>query len=309
MNKLQNMMIGIALGDAFGAGYEFAFKERSKFHDVDINNYRKHNNPNFNHKQGMYTDDTQMSIGVAKLLVSGKQFNHINLANSFVDTYKQDPIKGYARGFQAFLNSISDGNDFLSKIRPDSKRNGAAMRAVPIGLVNDLEKVIKYAKINAHLTHNNSKGISSSVAVALLSHNNFYNGENPNIKKDIIPIIEKIDEETANYLQEVSQMKEFDAELLFGIKHKDKGVPCNGMRTAGAVMHILYNYNTPKDILIESVRLGGDTDSVASIALGIHMINDSFDNLPKPLYDKLTNYKFGKDYLLELGNKLNEKYN
>jgi ADP-ribosyl-[dinitrogen reductase] hydrolase len=308
MGKLQNMLIGIALGDAFGAGYEFAFRERRQFHDVELSRFTSHPNPEFNKQPGMYTDDTQMSIAVAELLAGDDGFNHLNLAESFVRAYKRDPMVGYAKGFKAFLDSISDGEEFLVKIRPESERNGAAMRAVPIGAVKDLENVVRYGIINANLTHNTPKGIASSIATAVISHYNVYHGRNPDIESELIPVVEDVDYKTAFYLRSISQMNGFEPELLLDSKYKDMGVPCDGMITVGAVIYLLSNFNNPEDILVESVRLGGDTDSVASIALGIHMINQPLKVLPKQLYEGLTNHKFGRDYLLKLGDALEKKY-
>jgi ADP-ribosyl-[dinitrogen reductase] hydrolase len=248
----------------------------------------------------MYTDDTQMSIAIAELLVSGKEFNRENLADKFVECYKRDPIKGYAKNFQKFLDSVSSGKEFIEKINPDSIRNGAAMRAVPIGVIKDLDTVVEYAKINASLTHNTSKGIASSVAVALMSHFSLYSGyvydDKTFVKLMVIPRIAKIDYVTADYINLILE------------KHAAKGVPCDGMRTAGAMAYLLTNFYGPKRMLEESIKLGGDVDSVASISLGIRLINDDIWHLPSFLYDDLTNHKYGRDYILSLGTHLEEKF-
>ncbi len=307
MNPLQKMLLGIAIGDALGAGYEFAFERREKFNNVDITKFCSHPNPNFHHQPGMYTDDTQMSIAVAELLASNQEFNCHNLAKFLVQAYKRDPITGYAGRFQAFLDSVSDEQEFLSKIRPDSERNGAAARAVPIGAVRDLEKLVQYAKVNANLTHNTPKGIASSVAVALISHNNLYYGYNSNTNSELIQLIKMIDDETASYLKWVLQMKDLDAELLFGLEWKDKGVPCDGMRTVGAVLYLLSNFDSLQEILTQAIKLGGDTDSIASIVLGIKLMHKPLDELPQQLYTGLTHHQFGRDYLLRLGEILYQK--
>jgi ADP-ribosylglycohydrolase len=308
------MHIKIAIGDAFGAGNEFRYPKLSKYQDLTLDKYIKSAYPDSDHFAGMYTDDTQMSIGVTELLLSDKEFNKENLATSFVECYKRDPIVGYAEHFQKFLDSINSGSEFIEKIKPTSIRNGAAMRAVPIGAIYDQDKVIEYATINAQLTHDTPKGIASSVTVALMSHFAFQEDYSfnsvivPTMKYVILPVIKNIDLETFQYLHDVVDMKKFDPELLFGKKHATKGVPCDGMRTVGAVTYILSNFYKSEDILLESVKLGGDTDSVASIALGIGSMHDSVDNLPKFLYDDLTNHKYGRDYLLGLDDKLAKKF-
>ncbi len=308
-NKVQNMMLGIAIGDAFGAGYEFAYKDVKLFEqNLDISCYRKNPNRKFSfYRPGMYTDDTQMSIGVAELLVSDDEFNHQNLAECFVNCYKRDPIRGYAKGFQEFLDSVSSGKELLEKIRPNSERNGAAMRSVPLGIIKDLETLVKYAKINSEITHNTSKGIASSAAVALLSHDYFYNKGKINLET-LLNNIRIIDLETSEHLEKIAEMKDFEPVLMFGEEYKDMGIPLNGMRTVGAALHLLLKYEEPEDVLKGVILLGGDTDSVAAISLGIAMVNKQINDLPAFLYEQLTDHEYGRDYLLKLGKALHDKH-
>ena len=334
MNKIfsphQKMLLGIAIGDAYGAGYEFRWPDLKNYQNISLEKYIKSSYPdstNFihiNHFPGMYTDDTQMSIAVAELLVSNKPFTKENLADKFVECYKRDTILGYAQGFQKFLDSINSGKEFIEKINPSSIRNGATMRAVPIGLIKDIDKVVDYATINAKLTHDTPKGIASSVAVALMSHLKFYEKYNYHDSKrfkyydgsmlEIMSIlhdkIKSIDNESSEYFQRIWPMEKFDPKLLFGEKHAEKGVPCDGMRTAGAVLYLRSrdDFESPKAILTNAVSLGGDTDSVASIGLGIGLIRNSLDHLPEFLYNDLTNHKYGRDYLLSLGSDLEKKF-
>ena len=182
------------------------------------------------------------------------------------------------------------------------------MRSVPLGVLKNTEDVINAAKINASLTHDTPKGIASSVGVALLSHYNFYDGGIKDFESQILLPLKEIDQETFEYLKNVDKMNGLDSKLLFGEKYQNRGVPCDGMRTFGAVHYILSNYSKAENILLESVKLGGDTDSTASIALGIYAINNGLKSLPDFLYNDLTNDKYGRDYILDLGNKLEKKF-
>jgi ADP-ribosylglycohydrolase len=311
----QNMLLGIAIGDAFGAGYEFRYPDWKDYQDISLDTYIKSAFSDSDHVPGMYTDDTQMSIAVAELLASDMEFSRENLADKFVECYKRDPIVGYAKHFQKLLNSVNSGKELIEKINPDSIRNGAAMRSVPIGLVYDIDKVVEYATINARLTHDTPKGIASSVAVALISHDIFYEnlhyaGSMDDVMPSLFAEIPKIDPESWNYFDSVSEMRDFDKKLLFGEKQEEKGVPSEGMRTVGAVLYLMSrdDYQFPESILRNAIRLGGDTDSVASISLGLGLMHDSVDNLPEFLFKGLTNHKYGRDYLLSLGSILENKF-
>jgi ADP-ribosylglycohydrolase len=59
------MLIELAIGDAYGGGFEYA-NEMSIYND--LSRYVKH----LRHRliAGSYTDDTQMSIAIAKVIVA-----------------------------------------------------------------------------------------------------------------------------------------------------------------------------------------------------------------------------------------------
>jgi ADP-ribosyl-[dinitrogen reductase] hydrolase len=312
-NRCQNMLLGVAIGDAFAYPYEFASKEIEWFEkNLDMTKYCVHPKPEFGHQiLGLYTDDTQMSIAVTELLISsgkenGDKFTKENLADYFVKTFKRDSINGYARGFQNFLKSVNDGQEFLQKIKPTSTRNGAAMRSVPLGVVADLDMLVDYAQINASTTHDTPKGHASSVAVALLSHMQFYHVDLKDV--DFFDRILAIDKRTAVHLRTVSRMNGYDQRIINGRRYKDRGIPCDAMRTTGAVFYLLNYFHEPSSVLEEAIKLGGDTDSVASIGLGLTMIDEQLCNLPSFLYDDLTDHKFGKNYLKDLGQELENTF-
>ena len=125
------MLLEGVIGDAYGAGFEFA--ERTKIDTFNtVSKYETH--PIFPEIKGRYTDDTQMSIALAELIISGKEWNALHIADSFVKTFKRDPRRGYAKRFYSFLSEIHDGQELLDKILNKSNRNGAAMRAYVLGI-------------------------------------------------------------------------------------------------------------------------------------------------------------------------------
>ncbi|MEO1443342.1 MAG: ADP-ribosylglycohydrolase family protein, partial [Chloroflexota bacterium] len=149
------MLVELAVGDAYGAGFEYT--------DVDFVNARNNlsryiKHPRHNIIPGYYTDDTQMSLAIAELLVSGDPWTPLNLAKKFVEVFKRDPREGYAGRFYQFLQDTPDGEMFLADIRPDSDKSGAAMRAAPIGVLADTAEVIEKCKVQAAVTHNTPDG-------------------------------------------------------------------------------------------------------------------------------------------------------
>jgi ADP-ribosyl-[dinitrogen reductase] hydrolase len=311
LNRIQQMMLGIAIGDAFGAGYEFLEGGRRAINsEFEFSKYKKHPNPDFQHIAGRYTDDTQMSIAVAETLLYSKQFDSLSLANHFVKAFRRDNTIGYSKRIHKALTESLSGKDFLERVGSDSKGNGAAMRAMPIGLADDLETAVHYAVVNAETTHNTPEGIASSVFISLASH---YLIRNPDKAKDLIdfvhPHIQRIHQGSADHLYAVSKIDSLDEDLIFGPERSNKGVPGDATKTIGAVLYIISKYaDDPREGLRNAVLLGGDTDSVASMSLGLMAINQGLDTLPSWMMKDLTNHKYGKDYLIKLGSKLAERF-
>ncbi len=71
------MLLELAIGDAYGAGFEYADTETIRLHN-NLSRYVKH--PRHNIRPGCYTDDTQMSLAIAETMVSGEPWKPAVLA-------------------------------------------------------------------------------------------------------------------------------------------------------------------------------------------------------------------------------------
>lgn len=271
------MIVEGGIGDAYGAGFEFV--KRSV---IEKNNNLLKYFPHPTHPEmvGKYTDDTQMSLAIAELIISGDKFSKINLANRFVDVFKRDVRGGYAGGFYQFLLDIKDGEDFLEKIRPTSSKNGAAMRAYPIGVFSNVHDVIDKASIQASLTHNTIDGIASSEAIALMAHYTLYG------------------------LGKLEHLSEFlsDSQGINWDPNWMGEVECDAYQSVDSVLTLLvHGPEKMTDILLDSVNFGGDVDTVASLALAIAANTDEVENdLPKWMYQKIESGKYGLKYLKKI---------
>ena len=292
-NPNNKMMLRIAQGDAFAAAAEFV---GDKDHLYKFDKFYQHPG----HEKlapGSYTDDTQMSIANAEVLL-GNDTSDLAFANSWVEAFKRDERDGYARGFQGFLEELTEGGEeFLKKIKPTSNGNGAAMRAVPLGVIPDIETLIKISDQQAKLTHNTYGGMISSSIVALASHYALYYDSPLN--------------EVDTFISEHIGQTIYDDDWLQNVLFCDwmGKVPCHGASTAQAVLSLLRNYDNLMDMMRQTILWGGDTDSVASIAWGIASARYD-DELPEFLTKELeVESPYGVDYLLDLGQKLMDKYN
>ena len=277
------MIIEGAIGDAYGAGFEFADQAKIKAKN-NVSQYETH--PLFEELNGKYTDDTQMSIGIAELLLEEKDWNPLLIANKFVEVFKRDPRRGYAKRFYQFLLNIKNGKELLDKIIAKSDRNGAAMRAYPIGILRDENEIIEKCDMQSSITHQTEKALVSAQAVALINHYFIYQkGAKSNL---------------------IEYLKDFQ-------KYKWKGnwkgpVRADAIETVEAVLSIIIKEYSLTAMLKKSVDYGGDVDTVASIVLAVgKMSTEIEDDLPTWLHKNLENDEYGYGFLKELDKKLLSK--
>jgi len=161
------VLVELAVGDAYGAGFEYVSPELVRARN-DLSGYHAH--PRHAIAPGHYTDDTQMSLAVAEALVDGGDWTSLTLASKFVEVFRRDPREGYASGFHGFLSRVTSGEQFLAEIRAGSDKSGAAMRACPVGVLPDLAEVLERTRVQAAITHDTPDGIGAACAAALMPH-------------------------------------------------------------------------------------------------------------------------------------------
>lgn len=277
------MLIHIAIGDAYGAGFEFAPRAKIDAHN-DGAAYVDHE---LGIPAGRYTDDTQMSIALAELLLGDALPDALACANAFVDVYRRDPRGGYSRGFGQLLSEVGDGAELLRRIHPGSIRNGAAMRSVPLGLIADRAVLRRVAREQAAVTHDSPQGRLSSEVVALMAHALIHRGAS-------------VDELAALVAAETGFVLRRDWRTEVAV---------DAIETLHAMHTALVSQRSMRALLRACVAFGGDTDSVAAIALGLASLSGEFtDDLPPSLHDGLENGPYGRDWLRALDARLAARF-
>lgn len=280
------MLLDIAIADAYGAGFEFAKPEVLARRPNDFTRYFRHNLDD--NLPGMYTDDTQMSIGLARWLLTVGPSTLENttardIAAFFVETFQRDPRQAYSRRMFKFLQEHPDVDSFLAAIDASSTRSGAAMRSAILGVLPTRSDVVRIAALQAAITHNTPQGIATSVAVASAAWH---------VRRGV-GIREAID------LAQSDARAWLDTPLdtMPPAPVSYHGVPC----TQAAFYALLNHFDDPIKMLLEIISYGGDTDTVAAIAMGIRALHPGpAIAWPAWCYDTLENGPWGLDYLRQL---------
>jgi ADP-ribosylglycohydrolase len=283
------MLLRIAQGDAYAAAVEYVKPSEHKElfeQSLKFERYLKH--PTHSLGVGQYTDDTQMSIAVAEVMLDGKRYSRAFI-DAFVRCFKRDPRDGYARGFQSFLEAVKDTDHFIAQIKPFSDKNGAAMRSVPIGVLSDAKEIMAVAEANANTTHRTPIGVWSSQAVALMSHFALY------VDEPFEAIGEFVESYLPGFIKDVVD-----------VRPGRVSAPDLTLKTIRAIYHGLMSPSYV-DVMVRIINWGGDTDTVAAVVFGIGSARWQ-QELPPGIENGLEDGEYGRRFLIELGEKLMKRY-
>ncbi|MBR9703836.1 ADP-ribosylglycohydrolase family protein [Candidatus Pacearchaeota archaeon] len=278
------MIIELAIGDAYGAGFEYVPREIIERHN-DLSKYISHQK--WETIPGTYTDDTQMSLALCEMLVDGCDWTRLNLANKFVRVFKRDERNGYAGRFYDFLKSIESGEEFLKRMNPNSDKSGGAMRASVIGYLPDLENVLEYSSFQASLTHDTEIGRNASIASSLMTHYFLYD------------------------LGGKKELGKFIEEHVLGKWDEPwkRDVRSRGDEHVRAAITAVMQEDSLSSVLRRSINFGGDVDTVATISMAAASCCDELEqDIPIHLIECLENGEYGRDYLIMLEKDLKGKF-
>jgi len=280
-------LLACAISDSYGAGFEYVPPVVVRKHN-DLSAYRQH--PKWKDlTPGRYTDDCQMAMGLAEhLLMDNPSWNLLSLSERWVATFKRDQRSGYSGGFYKLLCEVTNGFELIAKLRPSSIKNGGAMRAFPLGFLEDTDTVRDLAMLQASLTHATYIGMSAAAGAALMFHYCYHS---------IGPL-----SDLPYFLDRMVPGVEFD-------KPWDKPVGSKGTIAVRAAMTALVKGTSLSDVLQRCVAVTGDVDTVAAIAMPAAAVCDTMDkSFSDHLIEGLENGTYGRDYIIGLDAKLVAKY-
>ncbi|WNV86944.1 ADP-ribosylglycohydrolase family protein [Umezawaea sp. Da 62-37] len=276
------MLVELAVGDAYGAGFEYAEPDFVLAHNTLRAYVDNPVHPDL--VAGRYTDDTQMSIAVAEVLASDGPWTAARFADAFVTAFRRDPRVGYARGFQALLPELPDGAALLARIRPDSDKSGAAMRAAPVGLLASVDDVLRTTAVQARITHNTPDGVKAAQAAALAVHY---------CHRTLGPVAE-----IGHWLDGLLPSGEWATPWTGPVGSK-------GLMSVRAAVTALASTTSMSALLRACVAFTGDVDTVATIALAAASRSTEItQDLPGVLLEGLERGPYGYDYLADLDTRL-----
>ena len=228
-------IIGGICGDALGSKYE-QDKNKLEVKSLTIKRFKKV------YDYMSYTDDTILSLAIAKWLMTSPSHDKeilIDLFKHFATRYKH---KTYSKSFREWV--LSDSREPYG-----APTNGCAMRVSPVAwYAQSLDECLALAKTTAEVTHNSEEGIRGAQAIAAA----VYLSRTGKSKADIKSYIEQIfgydlnrttDEIRPNYPFETTCDKSVPESIICFLEGTDF-----------------------MDTVVRAISLGGDTDTMACMA-------------------------------------------
>lgn len=254
-NQYQGALVGLAIGDALGATVEFMKPEQireqyGELRDIIGGGWLELN-------PGEVTDDTHMSLCVARSLVVNHVYNPADMADRLLTWYRLYP-KGTGKACRDGLERFARTGETVRPANEKTAGNGALMRILPIILYYAQQPDLLNSTLlhHAHLTHTSQVSDAACICYTEL----------------ILKVLsgagfEELQSAVGDYKW---QPNEYDG--------KSGGYVVETLTT---VLHCFFTTTSFEDALITCVNLGGDADSTGAILGGLAGAFYGYDALPE----------------------------
>ena len=221
-------MLGAIVGDIVGSIYEF---QNTKSMDFDLIT-----------PWSNFTDDSVMTLAVAKWLVEDEAHTIHYLIYCMQELGNRYPNAGYGGNFSAWLRE--------DEPQPyNSWGNGAGMRVSPVGLyAKTLDEALALAALTASVSHNHPEGVKGAQAIAAC----VFLCKEGKSKQDIKEYVEKTFDYNLNRrIADIRPTYDFD-------------VSCQGSVPEAIIAFL--GGNSFEEVIRLAISLGGDSDTIGAMA-------------------------------------------
>ena len=269
-------LCGAAVGDALGAPFEFlsAGSYRNRFPEPVLGGMGEMcGGGTFNWQPGEFTDDTQMAVALGHSIIASGGFHADDVWERFVAWRRSAKDCGILTGRALALTDWVDAAEIAHNTFGRSGANGALMRVVPIALAwsgSDEATLMTTARAQAALTHfDPAAGYGAAIGAALIRRAVL--GEDPIAAiPEVLAQVEPIER------QRFTEMLDASWEPHQGDDPSNGSVWTCLAQAVWAVRH----HDRFDDVLVAAIELGGDTDTVATVAGAIAGARHSIQAIP-----------------------------
>jgi ADP-ribosyl-[dinitrogen reductase] hydrolase len=257
VSRFKGCLVGVGVGDALGAPIEGMSKGeiRQKYGQVT----RMLAGGWHVLGAGDYTDDTAMTLCIARSIVEKGTFDPQDAAMRFLEWFDFGPI-GIGRTTAIALAEMKRGTSWDKagesahhRLGGMSAGNGSIMRCAPIGLLRfrDRDRLVRDSIDSSRITHWDPRACWGAVAVNLCIAE-ILEGRESGLLLNVAPMVEE--PEVRGVIERAAGSDVFDREPTAYV-----------LDTLEAASWCFANTATFEEALIAAVNLGGDTDTVGAV--------------------------------------------
>ena len=294
-------LIGCAVGDALGAPIEGKSREQIAALEALTDRYRplrgRRAGQEIRYPLGQYTDDTQLTIAIAKSLVDRGEVDGAAIADGFAALWRSGEIVGAGPVAHRAVKRLIEGVAWQNAaLRDEPPLNGAAMRIAPVGLMHcdrpeRLAEDVETASVVTHrhpLAIDAARAIATAVAMAVSSSSI----ESSRFLADVAAGVPVRNARLAKRIAELDNWlgKPVETALAAIVETVERpagrgfGIPAMAEPTVLAALYAFLR--TPRDYLATidfALRIGGDVDTIAAIAGAVSGAHNGVDAIPRHL--------------------------
>eukprot|EP00090_Calanus_glacialis_P047611 TRINITY_DN9970_c0_g1_i1.p1 TRINITY_DN9970_c0_g1~~TRINITY_DN9970_c0_g1_i1.p1 ORF type:complete len:376 (-),score=142.77 TRINITY_DN9970_c0_g1_i1:38-1165(-) len=298
VDRFTGAMLGGLIGDCLGATFEMRFENLVPVKKIDTFFEDVENMDIETDDKFQYTDDTAMARQIALSFIEHAKLDSIEIAKSFSSEYFHEPWRGYGGSVVEVFDKLRSSK-CQDPFKPASEQfdgsgsygNGAGMRAHPIALAcakYNPERVIEEAKNIAKLTHSHPLGVHGGVLQTMAVYHAVQGDDTREILEKIKKLVDELEKDYECTTASTYKAKLELVEQFLDKSDDDLDEICfelgNDVSAVDSVPTALFCFlkviqeskkedPLPEDmferVLRMSIRMGGDTDTIASMACSI----------------------------------------
>ena len=291
-------LMGCAVGDALGAPFEGSPREEIAGVTDLVADFRPcRRRKGWGRPAGQITDDTQLTVAIARSIVDTGRVDGAAIAAEFVKLWESGEIVGQGGVADRAVKRLMEGVPWNeAALADDLAWNGSAMRVSPIGLWNfdDADQLARDATTSSIVTHQHPLAIAGAIATAtavahasttrsivtadfLQSASQSIAGQSPEFATHILALRDWL------RLEEMAALEAIASASGQQQHPKAKGFGIT-VQVEATVLASLYAFlQHPDDYCgtVElAIRVGGDVDTTAAIAGAICGARNGVDAIP-----------------------------
>ena len=293
-DQFAGALIGCAVGDALGAPLEGWSRERIAKLESVTDRYRplSRGKDGIRYPNGQYTDDTQLTMAIARSLVACQAVDGAGISREFAALWRSGEIVGAGPVADRAVKRLIEGIPWQdAAVADDLPLNGAAMRIAPVGLwdCDRLDRLADDVATASVVTHRHPVAIDAAMAVATaVAHAATTSAiETPPFLDAVAASVRSPGfaghiEGLGDWLQ-LPEQAALEAIADTGQRPGTRGFGIPALAEPTVLASLFAFLRSPNDYVATidfALRIGGDVDTIAAIAGAMGGTHNGVDAIP-----------------------------